>query len=129
MARTKTADHCSFCGRGKSEVIMLIRGHEANICEACVEQAQEIIQNELKHSKKNFKFELPKMLKPQTIKTYLDQYVIGQDEAKKILSVAVYNHYKRLNQPTTAEVEIEKSNIIMVGHTGTGKTLLARTIA
>jgi len=108
---------------------MLIRGHEANICEACVEQAQEIIQNELKHSKKNFKFELPKMLKPQTIKTYLDQYVIGQDEAKKILSVAVYNHYKRLNQPTTAEVEIEKSNIIMVGHTGTGKTLLARTIA
>lgn len=129
MARTKTADHCSFCGRGKSEVIMLIRGHEANICEACVEQAQEIIQSELKHSKKNFKFELPKMLKPQTIKTYLDQYVIGQDEAKKILSVAVYNHYKRLNQPTTAEVEIEKSNIIMVGHTGTGKTLLARTIA
>ncbi len=127
--RQKQEQHCSFCGRARSEVIMLITGPDANICESCVEQAQEIIETELKHTKKKFKFELPKLLKPMAIKAFLDQYVIGQDEAKKILSVAVYNHYKRLNQPTTTDVEIEKSNIIMVGHTGTGKTLLARTIA
>ncbi|OWY19025.1 ATP-dependent Clp protease ATP-binding subunit ClpX [Sphingobacteriales bacterium UPWRP_1] len=129
MARTKYEQHCSFCGRPKSEAVILITGAEGNICDACVEQAQEIIEREMSQTKKKFKFALPKTLKPAAIKAYLDQYVIGQEEAKKILSVAVYNHYKRLNQPATDEVEIEKSNIIMVGHTGTGKTLLARTIA
>lgn len=129
MPRQKNEQHCSFCGKPKSEAIILITGAEGNICESCVEQAQEIIENELSQSRKKFKFALPKMLKPATIKAFLDQYVIGQEEAKKILSVAVYNHYKRLNQPPAEDVEIEKSNIIMVGYTGTGKTLLARTIA
>lgn len=129
MARRKETYTCSFCGRGKEETLILIAGLEGHICEGCVAQAQQIIDEELYQQDKKFMFNLPKMLKPISIKDFLDQYVIGQEVAKKVLSVAVYNHYKRLNQRMEDDVEIEKSNIIMVGHTGTGKTLLARTIA
>lgn len=122
-------DKCSFCGRSKNEVDLLIAGIDGHICDRCVEQAHSIIQEEVKT---NSKFDLDgiKLLKPKEIKSFLDQYVIGQDRAKKILSVSVYNHYKRLTQQVSDdETEIEKSNIILVGETGTGKTLLARTIA
>ncbi len=123
-------DKCSFCGRKRSEVGLLIGGVSGFICESCAKQANEIVEEEFK-STMNKKFGKLNLVKPATIKEYLDQYVIGQDEAKKFLSVAVYNHYKRLNQDhaDADDVEIEKSNIIMVGETGTGKTLLARTIA
>lgn len=124
-------DRCSFCGRNKSETKILIAGLNAHICESCVEQAQLIIREELE-SKSKEKLDDIDLLKPDEIKQYLDQYVIGQEEAKKILSVAVYNHYKRILQPVPKDdndIEIEKSNIIIVGETGTGKTLLARTIA
>ncbi len=127
--------YCSFCGRRKNEVELLISGTEANICNYCVEQGHQLVQQELygvvKKEKKK-KNDSPKFdLKPPAeLKGHLDQYVIGQDEAKKVLSVAVYNHYKRLMQPKREDdVTIEKSNIIMVGETGTGKTYLARTIA
>lgn len=127
--------YCSFCGRRKNEVELLISGTEANICNYCVEQGHQLVQQELygvvKKEKKK-KNDLPRFdLKPPAeLKGHLDQYVIGQDEAKKVLSVAVYNHYKRLMQPKREDdVTIEKSNIIMVGETGTGKTYLARTIA
>src|SRR3984957_16957096 len=120
---------CSFCGRKKKETQILISGIEGHICENCVSQAQQIIDEELFQKHKKFQFNLPGTVKPRDIKKFLDQYVIGQDEAKKYLSVAVYNHYKRLNQRKDDDVEIEKSNILMVGQTGTGKTLLARTIA
>lgn len=124
-------DKCSFCGRDKRNANILIAGISGHICDSCIEQAHEIIQEE---KKKNNEFDINgiKLLKPIEIKKFLDQYVIGQDEAKKFLSVAVYNHYKRLLQSDRKdkeEVEIEKSNIILVGETGTGKTLLARTIA
>lgn len=126
---------CSFCGRTEKEVKLLITGINGYICENCAVQAYEIAQSTgllepqgKKGSKKTY--DLKKVPKPMEIKEYLDQYVIGQDEAKRYLAVAVYNHYKRLQQPATDDgVEIEKSNIIMVGSTGTGKTLLARTIA
>lgn len=126
--------HCSFCGRNRDEVKILIAGQEGHICENCVEHAREIIEQELltKDDRTPSSFKLT-VKKPIEIKKFLDEYVIGQDEAKKVLSVAVYNHYKRLQQKTTdnpaGDVEIEKSNIIMVGETGTGKTLLAKTIA
>ena len=120
---------CSFCGRKKRETQILISGIEGQICDQCVAQAQQIIDEELFQKTKKFQYSLPNSLKPRDISSFLDQYVIGQDEAKKFLSVAVYNHYKRLNQRKDDEVEIEKSNIIMVGQTGTGKTLLAKTIA
>ncbi len=122
--------HCSFCGRNRDEVKILIAGQEGHICENCVEHAQEIILQELQlkseTSVSNFKLNVKK---PIEVKRFLDEYIIGQDDAKKVLAVAVYNHYKRLKQKTESDVEIEKSNIVMVGETGTGKTLLAKTIA
>ena len=124
---------CSFCGRTERECRLLITGANGYICENCVEQAYRIVQENLTdapQTSENGRFQMKAVPKPVEIKKYLDQYVIGQDEAKRFLSVAVYNHYKRLQQPEDKDgVEIEKSNIIMVGSTGTGKTLLARTIA
>lgn len=125
----KPTDHCSFCGRSQQEVKLLITGVSGNICEACVDQAQLIINEEL--SAKGDKSSLPesfKLKKPKEIFEFLNQYVIGQDESKRLLSVAVYNHFKRIGLKDS-EVEIEKSNIVLVGETGTGKTLLAKTIA
>jgi ATP-dependent Clp protease ATP-binding subunit ClpX len=127
----KTSLHCSFCGRSREEVKILIAGQDGHICENCVEHAREIIEQEI-----NVKSDLPNssyklsVRKPIDIKLFIDEYVIGQDEAKKVLSVAVYNHYKRLQVKTLEnDVDIDKSNIILVGETGTGKTLLAKTIA
>ena len=123
---------CSFCGRSENEVRLLITGINGFICEDCAEQAYEIIQSTgvLAPKAGEGKFVLKEVPKPVEIKKYLDEYIIGQDQAKRNLAVAVYNHYKRLQQPKDEDgVEIEKSNIIMVGSTGTGKTLLARTIA
>lgn len=129
----KKEDKCSFCGRPREQVSMLIAGISGYICESCAEQAKDIVDEEL-HKTRISKARKLKIKTPVEIKEYLDQYVIGQDDAKKYLSVAVYNHYKRLAQYTDKkdeddDIEIEKSNIIMVGETGTGKTLLARTIA
>ncbi len=130
MKRREENFHCSFCGRHKDEVLILIAGLEGHICESCVAQAQQIIDEEIMQDQKNFQFSLPRTITPAAVKEFLDQYVIGQPDAKKILSVAVYNHYKRLNQaPSKDEVEIQKSNILLIGNTGTGKTLLAQTIA
>ena len=136
--------HCSFCGRGRDEVKILIAGQEGHICENCVEHAQDIITQELglkqesnsassasnalsSSATSNFKLNIRK---PFEIKKFLDEYIIGQDDAKKVITVAVYNHFKRINQKQSRDdVEIEKSNVVMVGETGTGKTLLAKTIA
>ena len=122
---------CSFCGRKKPETDLLIAGIDAHICDKCIEQAHGIVLEELKANKGSKKSVGDLILKkPKEIRAFLDQYVIGQDQTKKVMSVAVYNHYKRLMQlQTEDDVEIEKSNIIMVGQTGTGKTLVAKTIA
>lgn len=129
ITKMKNTDRCSFCGRPRKDTNLLVAGVDAFICDLCAEQANIIVREELK-KKGDFKLSKNKLLKPIEIKNFLDQYVIGQDEAKKYLSVAVYNHYKRLLQPiTNDDVDIEKSNILLVGETGTGKTLLARTIA
>lgn len=121
---------CSFCGRNKKDVDLMISGIHAHICDKCVTQATQILQEEKKSKVEAGAAPNFKLIKPRDIKKYLDEYVIGQDEAKKVLSVAVYNHYKRLMQRKTEnDVTIEKSNIIMAGETGTGKTYLARTLA
>ena len=135
----KSTLKCSFCGKNRDEVKILIAGHEGHICEECVDHALEIVQQEVTSKQDNKSAYKLSVKKPVELKQHLDEYVIGQDEAKKILAVAVYNHYKRLNQVNTGakgkketekdEIEIEKSNVIMVGETGTGKTLLAKTIA
>ena len=131
MAKQQQTLHCSFCGRNRDEVKILIAGQEGHICENCIEHAQEIINQEIVPQDNNGGTSGYKLAvkKPMELKKFLDEYVIGQDDAKKVLAVAVYNHYKRLNQKIDNDVEIEKSNIIMVGETGTGKTLLAKTIA
>ncbi len=124
--------NCSFCGRDKQDTNVLIAGINAHICDSCIEQAVGIVHSEKEGKDKQVLATQMNLLKPVDIKSHLDHYVIGQDDAKKVLSVAVYNHYKRLVQPPSSddeEIDIEKSNIIMVGETGTGKTLLARTIA
>ena len=136
----KSTLHCSFCGRKRDEVKILIAGQEGHICEGCVEHAREIVHTEVESKQEGKSGYKLTVRKPIDLKIHLDEYIIGQDEAKKIISVAVYNHYKRLNQavkgtkkPGTEDqddgIEIEKSNVIMVGETGTGKTLLAKTIA
>lgn len=129
MASNKKVN-CSFCGRGKSDVGMILSGIDGHICDSCIQQGYEVIKEEMgapAANNSNHQFEL---VKPKDLKAYLDEYVIGQEEAKRHLSVAVYNHYKRLMQPASSDdVKIEKSNILMVGETGTGKTYLARTLA
>ena len=127
---TKKGGVCSFCGKKSSEVRLLIEGLDAKICDKCAEQAYLIVKEQFGNSGKGNPLSGFSLKKPQEIKAFLDQYVIGQDEAKRTLAVAVYNHYKRISQRVTDdEVEIEKSNMILVGETGTGKTLMARTIA
>ena len=132
MTKNKREDNnCSFCGRPKAEAMMLVTGLHARICDICAEQAFAIVQEETRKistKSKNADLDLGGRT-PKDIKSYLDEYIIGQDEAKKVLSVAVYNHYKRLGQQSSDDVEIEKSNILFVGPTGTGKTLIAKTIA
>ncbi|RLD65959.1 MAG: ATP-dependent Clp protease ATP-binding subunit ClpX [Bacteroidetes bacterium] len=131
MAKKQAEDKCSFCGRSRNEVKILISGVEGHICENCVSQAEEIVAEESKSSSSGHGE--VKLHKPKEIMQLLDEYVIGQIEAKRVISVAVYNHYKRINynlhNRTDDDIEIEKSNILMVGETGTGKTLMARTIA
>ena len=132
MKMSKTENiQCSFCGRSREEVKILIAGQDGHICEHCIEHAHEIVDKEFHQKKEAGKAGTLKVQKPIAIKKFMDRYIIGQDEAKKILCVAVYNHFKRINLPTTIkdDVEIEKSNVIMIGETGTGKTLLAKTIA
>lgn len=120
---------CSFCGKQKADTNLLIAGLDAHICDRCIEQAHGIVSEESKHRGQELPSELM-LRKPQEIKEFLDTYIIGQDQTKKVMAVAVYNHYKRLLQPTSDDdIEIQKSNIIMVGQTGTGKTLIAKTIA
>lgn len=129
----QTEKKCSFCDRSESEVNILFTGLKGNICDQCIENAHALL-TEATGEKSKAAPSVPdlvqsRLYRPQEVKTFLDQYVIGQEDAKKVLSVAIYNHYKRLNMPAQDDVEIEKSNIIMVGETGTGKTLLAKSIA
>ena len=129
MMESKEIIKCSFCGNNKQDTDVLIAGISAHICDSCIEQAYNIL--DLEYSDELTLDKSARLIKPQEIKAHLDEYVIGQEQAKKVISVAVYNHYKRILQPdtTSEEVEIEKSNIILVGETGTGKTLLAKSIA
>ena len=131
MAKKTEQDRCSFCGRSSSQVGLMLTGIQGNICDECVRRAYEVLtEQDCQRGSTAAPLKLSKLPKPTEIKAYLDQYVIGQDDAKRYLSVAVYNHYKRLMQNgKNDDVEIEKSNIIMAGTTGTGKTLMARTIA
>ena len=126
---SKSDLNCSFCGKKKDQTSLLIAGIDAHICDLCIEQANGIIIQENKSQQKSEEKSDLQTLKPQQIKLFLDDYIVGQDFTKKVISVSVYNHYKRINQHTSNDVEIEKSNIIMVGKTGTGKTLIAKTIA
>lgn len=129
MAKKKNEDFCSFCGRSRNDVKMLLSGVTGMICDACATQAHRIVSEEESHQKRQDTPDL-ELMKPEEIKQHLDEYVIGQDEAKKVLSVAVYNHYKRINHSRlNSGVELEKSNILLIGETGTGKTLLAKTLA
>lgn len=133
MAKKQKANsYCSFCGRTSADVGILIKGIEGEICDLCIEQAYKMI-NDIDESnngsRQNFKIDKNAILKPKEIKAFLDQYIIGQDDAKKTMAVAMYNHYKRLMHGKSDDVEIEKSNLIMVGETGTGKTLIAKTVA
>lgn len=129
MPSSKYNDFCSFCGRGREEVDVLIAGDIAAICNECAQQAIDFSKEAMSKRKPKSPQGNSKLLKPKEITRFLDQYVIGQDQAKKYLAVAVYNHYKRINHPGDDELDLEKSNILLVGPTGTGKTLLARTIA
>ncbi|MDO9136275.1 MAG: ATP-dependent Clp protease ATP-binding subunit ClpX, partial [Lutibacter sp.] len=132
MAKKDEVLECSFCGRKKPETDLLIAGLDAHICDKCIEQAHGIVMEEIAGSNSTVLSYDLLVKKPKEIKAFIDQYMIGQDQAKRVMAVAVYNHYKRLIQPDSKdeeEVEIEKSNIIIVGETGTGKTLIARTIA
>lgn len=130
MGKYTKEQTCSFCGITKKDALMLIAGDEAYICDRCITQAGEILNEEMNQRKNKTLQTALKLIKPKEIKEHLDAYVIGQDDAKRVMAVSVYNHYKRLNQQVEQDgVEIEKSNIIMVGETGTGKTLLAKTIA
>ena len=119
---------CSFCGKKKEDTNLLIAGLDAHICDRCIEQANGIVLEEAQHESTGISTHDVALRKPKQIKSFLDSYVIGQEYTKRVLSVAVYNHYKRLTQ-SADEVEIQKSNVIMVGETGTGKTLVAKTIA
>jgi ATP-dependent Clp protease ATP-binding subunit ClpX len=131
MAKRNSSDHCSFCGRSEADVNLLIAGLSGHICDSCIEQAYQITKDSLGRTQSSAgSLDRNTLPNPKAIKDFLDLYIIGQDSAKRYLSVSVYNHYKRIMQPADVnDVEIEKSNIIMVGPTGTGKTLLARTIA
>jgi ATP-dependent Clp protease ATP-binding subunit ClpX len=131
MKNKEAGMKCSFCNRKKEDTLMLIAGIDGHICEMCVEQAYQIVQEELHHQndRRTSGMQLPPDFSPRRLKAHLDEYIIGQESAKKVISVAVYNHYRRLNMPASQEVEIEKSNVILTGHTGTGKTLIAKTIA